>query len=113
MADDSEYLFKEGCESCGSSDANAVYTDGHKFCFACEKYTPGDGEGEAVSQPRARRVPSDLIQGGEFQALPSRRIREDTCQKFGYRIAERGGHKVPRVARAGHPGVRAVLQRRW
>jgi Replicative DNA helicase len=94
MADDSEYLFKEGCESCGSSDANAVYTDGHKFCFACEKYTPGDGEGEAVSQPRARRVPSDLIQGGEFQALPSRRIREDTCQKFGYRIAERGGHKV-------------------
>ena len=27
------------CESCGSSDANAVYSDGSTFCFSCRKST--------------------------------------------------------------------------
>jgi twinkle protein len=94
MADsESNYLYKTACESCSSSDANAVYDDGHTYCFSCGAYAGGDGEGGAAPQPRTR-VPSDLIAGGEFTALPSRRIREDTCQKFGYRVAERGSGKV-------------------
>jgi twinkle protein len=94
MADsESNYLYKAGCDSCSSSDANAVYDDGHTYCFSCGAFTAGDGEGGAAPQVRTR-TPSDLIQGGEFVALPSRRIREDTCQKFGYRVAERNGGKI-------------------
>jgi twinkle protein len=89
---DSNFIYKAGCESCGSSDANATYDDGHTYCFSCGAYVPGDGEASAA--PQRERVPSDLIQGGEFTALPSRRLREDTCQKFGYRVVERNGSKV-------------------
>ncbi len=37
---ESTFVKHEGCEACGSSDANAVYSNGSKFCFACGKHTP-------------------------------------------------------------------------
>lgn len=30
-----EYMYKGGCDECGSSDANAHYTDGNTHCFSC------------------------------------------------------------------------------
>jgi twinkle protein len=30
------------CESCGSSDACALFDDGHMFCFSCRQYFKGD-----------------------------------------------------------------------
>ena len=27
------------CEQCGSSDANALYADGSRYCFSCRTYT--------------------------------------------------------------------------
>lgn len=33
--DDSEYLYKIGCDECGSSDANAKYSNGNTHCFSC------------------------------------------------------------------------------
>ena len=40
----SDYIRKEACPHCGSSDANALYTDGHHYCFSCETYTLPEGE---------------------------------------------------------------------
>ena len=40
---DSKYLKHIPCESCGSSDANSLFDDGHQYCFACETYVAGDG----------------------------------------------------------------------
>lgn len=37
---------------------------------------------------------ADLIHGGEFQALAKRKITEETCRKFGYRLAEFSNQKV-------------------
>jgi hypothetical protein len=37
---ESTFVKHESCDACGSSDANAVYSNGSKFCFACEKHTP-------------------------------------------------------------------------
>lgn len=31
----SEYLYKTSCDDCGSSDANAVYSNGNNHCFSC------------------------------------------------------------------------------
>jgi twinkle protein len=31
------------CEECGSSDAKAIYDDGHGFCFSCNHYFPPAG----------------------------------------------------------------------
>ena len=30
------------CGACGSSDALTIYSDGHSFCYSCEKLTPAD-----------------------------------------------------------------------
>ena len=32
----SKFLRHEGCPNCGSSDALAVYDDGHQYCFSCK-----------------------------------------------------------------------------
>ena len=40
---DAEFVRHEPCDNCGSSDANSLYTDGHKFCFSCRTYTPAEG----------------------------------------------------------------------
>jgi len=74
----SELVSKGECPSCGSSDANALYDDGHSFCFSCETHSGGPGGVE--SKPR---LSPDLLTG-ETRALTKRRISEDTCKKFGY-----------------------------
>ena len=40
LDDDVEFLRHTSCDNCGSSDANAEYTDGHHFCFSCHTFTP-------------------------------------------------------------------------
>ncbi len=39
---ESTYMYKTSCDSCGSSDANALYSDGGKHCFACGLTVKGD-----------------------------------------------------------------------
>lgn len=91
--DGSEFVRHVPCEKCGSSDGNALYTDGHTYCFVCNTHVQGEGGDESVSdhQPRER---ASWYLGGSYRALGVRKIREDTCRKFGYRIAEHKGKKV-------------------
>jgi len=37
----SEFLYLTPCSNCGSSDANAVYSDGHSYCFSCKHIEGG------------------------------------------------------------------------
>ncbi len=79
MADlTSEFISHEACDNCGSSDANAVYTDGHKYCFSCHTHTPAEGI-NLISQSRTM---NDVNFRGEAQALHRRRISEKTCKFF-------------------------------
>jgi len=80
---ESELLHHTSCDACGSSDANAVYTDGHAFCFACNTYTHSTEEGERKPVTTNDKVPLTLE--GEILALTKRGIREDTCRLWGYR----------------------------
>ena len=43
MGKNTTFIKHTGCEACGSSDANAVYSDGSATCFSCKKYTPAGG----------------------------------------------------------------------
>jgi twinkle protein len=93
-ASDSLYLYKTSCPACGSSDANAVYTDSHTFCFACSKR--GQLEGALPPQSEysylnTKKSSVGLMSPGEYKALPSRGLSEETCRKFGYSVnSERG-----------------------
>ena len=78
------------CDNCGSSDANAEYSDGHYFCFSCQVRTNG-GDAQSVAPPKMN---PDLIPIGSFLALSKRRITEETARKFGYSTSSFKGHTV-------------------
>ena len=89
--EESEFSYHTSCEACGSSDAKAVYTDGHGYCFACppaQAWTP-----PADKPPTSRRnnsMPSntaDQFSGFETTALTARGITFETVNKFGYQLA--------------------------
>lgn len=74
------------CPKCGSSDALAIYEDGHK-CFSCGDYSGGNRDASAPASPTEGDPPTPFI-SGQYAALTYRRIAEDTCRKFGYQVAE-------------------------
>lgn len=78
------------CDDCGSSDALSLYTDGHTHCFSCGAYHPGE-EGTKLT-PR-KRASSDLLPMGDYAAIASRGITEDTCRHFGYTVGRMGEKK--------------------
>jgi twinkle protein len=82
-ASDSTFVCHVPCEKCGSSDAGALYTDGHVFCHKCEAYYHQQGEPpERNERPRV----ADLIEDFVVKAIDSRRLSEDTCRKFNYGV---------------------------
>lgn len=90
--DTSEFVEHTACESCGSSDANAVYTDGHSYCFSCGGHSKSDGSSSPA--PSASSKAAGLAPVGRPQALPKRKLKEETCQKFSYTVTEYNGQTV-------------------
>lgn len=82
------------CESCGSSDANSLYDDGHTYCFSCEAYGAADetkelsSEGSPFTEVQTKNTSeADILYSqGEAQALKARGISADTARHFGYRV---------------------------
>lgn len=90
--EESVCIGKEPCPKCGSRDNLARYSDGHGYCFGCGHHEHGDGD---VPSPNRRpRMAQGLLEGGEIKALIKRGITEETCRKFGYRIADHHGERV-------------------
>lgn len=91
---DSNYLHKESCPKCGSKDNLARYDDGHATCFSigCDHYEPPtDGVQKSPSRKKKPKVAlTDPIEG-EFRPLKARKIREETCKKYGYKIVNYQG----------------------
>lgn len=96
----SEFLYHSNCESCGSSDANSVFDDGHTFCFSCRSH----GKATEGTQQVETSRPSDLITGGDIK--PFRGISAKACEKYNYRITKNGAgdtvHLAPYYNEAGH-----------
>lgn len=70
------------CPDCGSHDAMCVYSDGHTYCFSCEKHTY-DNKAPVVKKDKVQGnviAPSDL----NCDALPKRGITQETCRKYDY-----------------------------
>jgi twinkle protein len=94
----SELLFKTNCPACGSSDARAVYDDGHFHCFSAgcpEPHGWVDGhEQEDTPTRKPRRTPvSDELISGEIEPIPNRGLDDRTCEKFGYQVGRYNGKK--------------------
>jgi len=92
--DDVEFIAHEACPKCGSSDANAVYTDGHTYCFSCEAYAAPDGGVPSSPTPsRSNVAMSDLLDIKQFDKA-IRGIKPETFSKFGYGHAMMNGSPV-------------------
>lgn len=81
-------------EDCGSSDALALYADGHTYCFSCKKYTPPSQESQnkltasKAIEEKTEDTPvhSGVVSNeGEIKALHHRAIDYNTCADFGYK----------------------------
>lgn len=96
---DSVFLYHIPCDNCGSSDGNSLFSDGHTFCYVCEKWTPGNEDTkERVSKrqpsggkPMTYNVWNFGESNGRYSALTARGISKETCKKAGYWIAKVDG----------------------
>ena len=86
---ESECIGHEPCPECGSRDNLGRYDDGHGYCFGCGYWEPG--EGQAGGQQEKKVSKSVHLEDAHYGALPSRRISEETCKKYGYQKAKVGG----------------------
>lgn len=89
---ESTFLRHEPCPNCGSSDALAVFSDGHKYCYSCTTYFRPD---ESLDKPKGVKMSaSNMIPLEELQisALPARGITKDTCAKLKYFVGEYKGN---------------------
>lgn len=85
---ESELIRHEACPHCGSSDASALYTDGHSFCFSCDTYTHGEETRLSYDKPNFTEI------RGIHQALPKRGLSEDTCRFWDYKVGQHDGIPV-------------------
>ncbi len=78
MGKNTNFIKHTSCESCGSSDANAVYSDGSAFCFSCKKTQAKDTQDTEVvfdvvqsnlSLDEIESLPVDSFRGISKQVL--------------------------------------------
>lgn len=106
--EESEFVMHIACDSCGSSDANALYSDGHTHCFSCGATTQPDNSGTPAGRPAPRRKSKSLIEDGEATALTKRGINEHTARMFGYETGQHNGKPVQIANYRGTSGGRVA-----
>lgn len=79
------------CENCGSSDAKAIYSDGHRFCFSCSHYFPPEDDIEeeklnnlfqtskVYTENKPRVIQPILV---NFEDMEDRGISKATAEKY-------------------------------
>jgi len=88
---ESKFLKHVACESCGSSDANALYDDGHTHCFACNTTKVSV---EDTQQIHKQIKAKSLSVVGTVRAIPERGITRQTCEKYGV-LQDDSNHYYP------------------
>jgi twinkle protein len=76
LTSESEFVRHLPCDTCGSSDANSLYTDGHTYCFSCNSY--GHTEEDVVHTHNKMSI---AIRGSATR-LSKRNISEKVCQQY-------------------------------
>ena len=86
MKTESCFLKHIACGRCGSSDANALYDDGHTYCHGChtlanENETESHERGyEEAKRQQSMKAPMEIK--GTIKSIPERGINKSTCEKY-------------------------------
>lgn len=105
---DSEFVKHLPCPACGSSDANALFTDGHTHCFACGKTVQGDGTSNTTR--KERHMSAEFLEG-DIIPLPKRHLSLATCQKFGYAVGKNKHGQSVQIATYANEEGEVVAQK--
>lgn len=83
---EAEFLYHTSCPSCGSSDANSVYSDGHTYCFSCgaHAFTNGEEPSEEQMKETKEKIKQGFIMNASCKALTKRELTQATASKWGY-----------------------------
>ena len=82
--EENEFVRHLPCDSCGSSDGNSLYSDGHTFCFVCHNRLAGEEEQIVHNNQMTKNV----YLTGSAERLHKRKLSEKT-NKF-YQIYRDG-----------------------
>lgn len=99
---------------CGSSDAAALYSDGHTFCFSCSQRFAGEGGDadphERPTTPGGNGDAAQVAQSGQIVALKSRGITQASCREWDYRVRQnpRGEYEQLAIYRDAHGAIAGV-----
>lgn len=120
----SELLRHEECPCGTSSDALAIYTDGHGYCFRCDEHFTARKlakEGYDVLQDETEVDGSVAVHDpkdglfvplrGKPQSITKRKLTEESCRKWGYHVVEFGGRPVQCANIYNAEGTRVVAQK--
>lgn len=80
------------CDDCGSSDALAVYDDGHTYCFSCTKYTApprGSNMGAEVIEFTDRDTIESVGVISSYRSYPisTRNLRQEVVDHFNVKMS--------------------------
>jgi len=76
------YQYKGPCDNCGSSDANAHYTDGNTFCFSCGIVNKGDKTDSTEVTMEKEYKPTYIEYPQNIRG-----VNDITLKKFSYGVA--------------------------
>lgn len=85
---ESEFLRHEPCEHCGSSDAKAVYSDGHGYCFSCNKHFKGEKDNVVQLHKDEDPKPFSGFVAGFPRELSKRKLTTETCKLWDYTVGK-------------------------
>ena len=92
----SSYKAKKVCPDCGKKNC-AVFDDGHEHCFTMDcgyTYYPNKKEKKMTTNIIPIKKTNPRLLPVKSMALPKRGITKETCELFGYGIAEYRGQPV-------------------
>ena len=87
----SDFIAHTPCPACPSSDAFALFDDGHGYCFSCGHY---EGTNQHTEERSSPKVNTELVNQGDNRALTKRHITEETTKRFDYQIGKFKGKTV-------------------
>ena len=86
--DPKRFIRHTPCEECGSSDANALYADGSRYCFSCRTYTEPPKDKTQLEEllgddTKIQGSAPNIIPLGISKPITERKISRETCEFFG------------------------------
>ncbi len=90
MTKTAKFLHHSPCQKCGSKDNNAVYDDGHTYCFGCETWVGGGVTVVKEETPLEKEV-NEVLDSTVVGSLKDRGLVKETLKKFGVRLSVSNG----------------------